>query len=177
MSIRRAVALTAVALLGGASSLLVGCGSGGEKLIPSSSGNALLSDLDAVRDAVSAGRCKRVGEALASLRSDYNHLPRTVDPRLRARLDEGITRLSRRAQLECGINAAERTTTTETTPETTTTETTTTVTTETTTVTVPTITETIPTTTTTEPPATTTGTGGTFVPTATTPATTPVPRK
>ncbi len=54
MSVRRAVALVLVGALGGASSLLVGCGSGGEKLIPGNSANALQSDLDAVAAAVSA---------------------------------------------------------------------------------------------------------------------------
>jgi hypothetical protein len=178
MSLRRTIALVCVTLLGGASSLLVGCGSGSEKLIPQGNANALNSNLDAIANAVTAGRCTATLRKLTDLRSDLNHLPATVDPALRHRLDEGYSRLQQQALEDCRANTTPKTTT-ETTP-TTTTETTPTVTTETTTVTVP-PTTTTPTTTTpptsTTPPTTTTGTGGTIVPTGTVPSPTPEPRK
>jgi hypothetical protein len=179
VTVRRAIALLAVTLLGGASSLLVGCGSGSEKRIPGSSANALASDLDAIGDAVESGRCERAREALNSLRSDFKKLPDSVDPDLRESLAEGIATLSDRALTECKSNTTPKTT--PTTTETTTTETTPTTTTETTTVTVP-PTTTIPPTTTSPPtttttPTTTTGTGGTVVPTNTVPTEPPEPQK
>jgi hypothetical protein len=176
VSARRAILSVGVALLGGASSLLVGCGSGGAKLIPQGNANALNSNLDAIANAVTAGRCAATQSKLTDLRSDLNHLPATVDPGLRQRLDEGYSLLLQKAVRDCRAHATPKTTT-ETTP-TTTTETTPTTTTETTTVTVPTPTTTETTTTpTTTTPTTTTGTGGTTIPTGTVPSPTPEPRK
>ncbi|MEA2271876.1 MAG: hypothetical protein QOI98_584 [Solirubrobacteraceae bacterium] len=179
MTGRRVFGLMLAGLLGVAASLLVACGGGNAKLIPGSSANALQSDLDAVANAVAAGRCAAATSALNSVRSDFKHLPVTVDPALRQRLAEGIALLQGRALTECKTNT-QTTKTTPTTTETTTTPTTTTETVTTPTVTVP-PTTTTPTTTTpptsTTPPTTTTGTGGVVVPTGTVPATTPEPQK
>jgi hypothetical protein len=175
MSVRRALVMVAVAALGGASSLLVGCGSGGDKLIPPGNANALTSDLDAIASAVTRGSCTAASSKLTDLRSAMKHLPASVDPALRDKLENGYALLSRRALKDCRAHTTP--TTTATIP--TTTETTPTTTTQTTTVTVPSTTTTTPTTTTptttTAPPTTTTGTGGTTIPTGTVP--TPEPRK
>jgi hypothetical protein len=177
VSARRAIAVVAVAALGGASSLLVGCGSGGEKLIPPGNANALTSDLDALASAVTRGNCTAVTSKLTDLRSALNHLPSTLDLELRDRLENGYALLAERAQRDCRTRSTPKTTT-QTTP-TTPTETTPTTTTETTTVTVPSTTTTDTTTapTTTAPPTTTTGTGGTTIPTGTVPSPTREPRK
>jgi outer membrane murein-binding lipoprotein Lpp len=176
MRIRRALAMVAIAALGGASSLLVGCGSDSKKLIPSGDANALNSNLDAIANAVTAGRCAAASSKLTDLRSDLNRLPSTIDPDLRHNLEEAYAVLAKDALRDC--RARTQTTTTETTP-TTTTETTPTTTTETTTVTVPATTTTQTTTTapTTTIPTTTTGTGGTTIPTGTVPSPTPEPKK
>jgi hypothetical protein len=176
VSVRRALALLAVAGLGGASSLLVGCGSGGAKLIPEGNANALTSDLDAIASAVTKGSCIAANKKLTDLLSALNHLPATVDPELRKRLNDGYALLKEKALVECKARTTPETNT-ETT-DTTTTETAPTTTTETTTVTVPPPTNTQTTTTqTTTAPTTTTGTGGTAIPTGTVPSPTPEPRK
>jgi hypothetical protein len=157
---------TLAAILGVGAALLVGCGGDESGLIPGRNGRALLSDLSAVRDRVAARNCIRTASALARLEEELDRLPEDIDPRLRERLVSGVARLTRRALREC-----QRTPTQATTPTVTETTTTTPPTTETvppTTTMAPPPTATAPPTATT-PPTTTTGTGGTAVPTVTTP--------
>jgi hypothetical protein len=158
---RRLPRFLLVAVLGLASAFLVACGDR-SKLIPGSEAQRLKSQIDSVSAAVDAHSCGRAQLAAQNLQDAVNNLPRSVDPGLRTRLQDGATRMAAAAADEC------QRTTTQTTP--TVTETTTTPTqTETTTTPTQTETNTTPTTTTTTPttptPTTTQpGTGGAGAP-------------
>jgi hypothetical protein len=139
--------------LGFAVSFIAGCG-GGAGLIPADQASTLNSQLDQVSSALAAGNCTAVRSAAQSLVSAEANLPSTVNSKLRADLNNGVSTVSQRAVGTC--TAA--TTATTTTPTTTATTTATTATTTT------------PTTT-----ATTTSNPTTPATTPTTPATTPTP--
>jgi len=136
-------------LLGVAAAVLLACGGSNKKLLPAVSADRLKNDLADVRRAVDQQDCSAAGKALSAFQSDLQRVPPTVDRRLRARLNEGASRVATRIPIDCN----QPTTSTSTVPTTTTTTTTT-----------------APTTTTTAPPTTTTPTTPT-TPTDTTPTT------
>lgn len=169
MNMRTVIRLLCAALLGIAAAALVSCGSSGGGLIPNANGTLLQSDFEAVAKAAASGNgsCGETESALGKTEQDFLALPATVNKGLRARLQEGIANLHKRALAMCiqSTPAATSTTSTQTTtaPSTTTTqtstETTTPTTTTSTTTTTPTNTQTTsPTTTTTTPPGQSGGT-------------------
>ena len=167
MRMPRAVVLLLALVLGAASSLLVACGeSDNPRLIAPSRADSLKSALDDLQSSVDAGECQDVEAGLRKVSDRIEELPSQTDPRIVARLREGLATLQEQAPGDCAKATTETTpTVTETTPtETTPTETTTTTTpTETTTTTTPTTTTTTPTTTTpttTTPTPTTPSSGG-----------------
>ncbi len=173
MTMRSPGILLLALALGALCAVALGCGSKTNLArIPSGSAQRLDSELDALRDAVDAGRCSGIAQRVTTLQASVAGLSRSVDPRLRARLTQGVANLASIAPPEC-LKRAQPTTPTVTTDTTTTpTDTTTTDTT-----TAPTTTDTTPTNTaptvTIPPPTTTTPPpppgGGTAAPTATTP--------
>jgi hypothetical protein len=158
--------LAVAGALGAGAALLVACGASGKNLIPVADAGPLQSDFNAISTAVANGDCAGVDQALAKARADLTtKLPSTVDPRLRARLQQGLDDLAQTAPTECRKNQTSSTqTTTPTTTATTTTTPPPTATTQTTTTPPPTAT-TAPTTTTPTTTDTTTtptdGSGGT----------------
>jgi cell division septation protein DedD len=165
MRMRAPATLLLALVLGAACAVLVGCGSkANPHLVSQARAQNIGRDLDDLRSAVDAGDCQAASEAARRLQDDVSTLPRTTDPRLAARLQEGALNLRIRAAKECRQAQTTPTTTTETQTqtvptETTQTETTTTETTPATTETTPTTTSTTPTTTTTTPDS-----GGSTVP-------------
>ena len=146
-----------LALIGGSA----GCGNS-DKLLPADQASTLDSALQQVADATGAGNCQEAQDALQNAQQAFAKLPASVDPRLTARLKQGLQQLTVTVGPQCKAVAEAAkpttTTTTATTPSTTTQPTTTTTTGSTTTTTTqPTTTTT--TTTTTTPPPTTTSTG------------------
>ena len=149
-----------LALIGGSA----GCGNS-DKLLPADQASTLDSALQQVADATGAGNCQEAQDALQNAQQAFAKLPASVDPRLTARLKQGLQQLTVTVGPQCRAIAEQAkptTTATATTPSTTTTPATTTTTTtgSTTTTTTPTTTTTTPTTTTTTPPPTTTGPNG-----------------
>jgi hypothetical protein len=101
--------LLIAAILGLATAFLIACGSSGRGLISSSDG---------------AGDCATTRSALDQARQDLANLPPTVDPRLQAKLAQGLANLAHNALIDCRLNRTQPTTTTPTTPPTQTTTTT-----------------------------------------------------
>jgi hypothetical protein len=153
----RAIAYLLVFVLGLGAAGLTACGSGGgssKALIPSADAGALDHDFDAVAQAVDAGNCPAMGQALQGAQNDLDQLPARVSVRLKTRLQEGLRLLGQQAAKECAANR----TATETVPTVTTPAPTTATVPAPTTTTTPTTTA--PPTTTTPPPADTTSTTG-----------------
>jgi hypothetical protein len=153
-----------------------GCGNS-DKLLPADQASTLDTALQQVADATGAGDCQQAQDALQNAQQAYAKLPASVDPRLAARLKQGLEQLTITVGPQCKAIAeqAKPTTTTTTVPSTTTEPTTTTTTSSTTTTTTePTTTTTTPATTTTPPTTTATGPNGGVSPgQTTTGATTP----
>jgi hypothetical protein len=124
---KRAARLALALLLGAAAAgLLVACGSSGKGLIPSSLGEPLQSDIEAVDQAAESGdgNCTATEEALQKTEQDYAALPSSVDSGLRSNIHQGIENLRKVALNACNQPIA-KTTTTKTQTTTTTTPTTT----------------------------------------------------
>lgn len=147
---RFAAALVVAALLGLAVPFLAACG-GSDKLLPADQATALDQALQQVADGTASGDCQAAVAALKTAQNAYADLPSSTDPRLKARLGDGIAQLAKTVPTQCRANKPQTTTTTAPTTSTTTTPTTTSTTTTptTTTTTTPTTTTTTPTTTTT----------------------------
>jgi hypothetical protein len=135
------IRLVPALMLGIAAAVLVSCGSTGASLIPAASAGPLQKDFEAVARAAKSGdgNCVETESALGKTEQDFLALPETVDRGLRARLDQGISNLSKQALAMCAQPSAETTATTNT-PTTTTQTHTTTTSTQTTTTTPPTAT-------------------------------------
>jgi len=90
-------------LLGGATALLVSCGSSSGKLIPLANARPLQSDFELVAQAAEAGDgdCSATQTAIAKTEQDFNALPSTVDTGLRDTLRQGIDNLRARALTLC----------------------------------------------------------------------------
>jgi hypothetical protein len=158
---RFAALILLAATLGVACSVLVACGgSNDDNLIPGRDAEALKRYADRVGTAVGQQDCAEAQTDVARAIKRIGALPATVDPDLRANLEEGFNNLARQAETQCQGTTTTDTTTTETQPtettDTTTTETTDTTTTDTTT----TDTTTTDTTTTDTTPTNGDGTGG-----------------
>ena len=176
MRLRRTFSLLTVVIAVALVTAAAGCGNS-DKLLPADQASTLDTALQQVADATGAGDCQQAQDALQEAQRAYAKLPASVDPRLTARLKQGLQQLTVTVGPQCKAIAEQAkptTTTTATTPSTTTVPTTTTTTssTTTTTTTQPTTTTTTPTTTTTTPPTTSTGPNGGVSPGQTTTGTT-----
>jgi hypothetical protein len=100
--------------LGFAVSFIAGCG-GGAGLIPADQASTLNSQLDQVSSALAAGNCNAVRSAAQSLVGAEANLPSTVNSKLRADLNSGVSTVSQRAVLTCHAVTTAATTTTPTT--------------------------------------------------------------
>src|SRR4051812_33166890 len=87
--------------LGVAAALVLGCGQDRSNLIPPANAQALIARLDAVRTALDSGRCAGIGELVAQAKASAGTLDASVDRRLRARINQGIRALERRAPADC----------------------------------------------------------------------------
>lgn len=135
---RFAALILLAAALGVACSVLVACGgSNDDNLIPGRDAEALKRYADRVGTAVGRQDCAEAQTDVARAIKRIGALPATVDPDLRANLEEGFNNLARQAETQCQGTTTTDTTTTETQP-TDTTDTTTTETTDTTTTDTPT---------------------------------------
>jgi outer membrane biosynthesis protein TonB len=106
-------ALLVALLLGLLCSFAVACGQEEEGMLSPARAENLKEDLDAIDEAVAAGRCDAVDGRLDSLRAEIEDLPQSTDDRLRERLDTGVANLETQAPEECAGSE-----TTETQPET-----------------------------------------------------------
>jgi hypothetical protein len=119
--------------LGLLAALLVSCGDTNKHLLPGDEADAINQNVDAVGAASADGRCSRASSAVDRAEAHVEQLSSSVDPRLRADLEQGLARLRASAATECQENKAtstedttsteETTATTETNTETTSTET------------------------------------------------------
>jgi len=107
MTMRRpsppALAALAAAALAGAG--LSACG-GDSSLIPGGRASAMEAELDRVAAGVSSGDCEAAQVALSRVQGQLVNLPRSTDPELRARLEEGVANLQQRIPAACQAAAS-----------------------------------------------------------------------
>ncbi len=91
---KRPVGLLASGLLGAGAALLAACGSSG-RLIPVANSEPLQKDFEEVARAAESGHgsCAATEASLGKAEQDLAGLPASVDPGLRRRLREGISKL------------------------------------------------------------------------------------
>ena len=99
-------------------SLLTACGEDDTGLLSAGRAERLQDDLDAIERFVGEGRCDAAEGRLDSLTAKVRDLPRSVDPELRERLEEGATTLAEQVPEDCRADEPAQTTE-ETVPETT----------------------------------------------------------
>ncbi len=118
--LRAALRLALACALGGATALLIACGSSGKGLIAASEAGPLKSDIEAVDLAAQEGNgnCNATNAALQRTEQDYTALPTSIDVGLHNTLRQGIANLRKVATELCAQPIA-KTTTTATTPTTT----------------------------------------------------------
>jgi hypothetical protein len=87
-------------LLGGATALLVSCGSS-NGLLSSGESSKLSGDLDAISQAVAAGNCNTAQRRSGALRDQVNALPSKVDSKLLKALQDGAATVSSNAAKDC----------------------------------------------------------------------------
>jgi len=98
--VRRALAVTGVALL--AALLISSCGSGSSGgLIPQATALNLNTDLQNIQAGVLAGDCSLTQAQVANARQDFNDIPSTVNSSLRDQLVEGFNAIQLSAQRGC----------------------------------------------------------------------------
>lgn len=108
--------------LGLIAALLVSCGDTSH-LIPGTDADAINQNIDAAAAASGDGRCSRADSAVQRAQTHVQQLPSSVDPKLRADLQQGLARLRATAASECADNQqTETTATTESTASTESTE-------------------------------------------------------
>jgi hypothetical protein len=117
----RVLPMLAALVLGAATAVLVACG--GDGRIPSGDASSLKSALSQISTDYRAGRCEAAERAVAKAQNEVLDLPDSVDPKLRNRLQAGISNLGKRVPATC--DAQQQTQTQETAPPTTSTDTTT----------------------------------------------------
>jgi hypothetical protein len=96
--------------LGLIAAFLVSCGDT-SKLIPGDDAAAINSNVDAAQNASDTGRCERASAAVDRAQTHVEQLPSSVDPKLRADLEQGLARLRAAAASECTTNRTESATT------------------------------------------------------------------
>ena len=106
--------------LGLVAAFFVSCGDTSH-LIPGTEADAINQNVDAAAAASDSGRCGRADAAVQRAETHVQQLPNSVNPKLRANLEQGLARLRATAATECAQNQQE-TTTTETTQSTESTE-------------------------------------------------------
>jgi hypothetical protein len=113
VSMRLLIRLVPAALLGVAAAALVSCGSSGKGLIPLADAGPLQSDFEAVAHAAQTGDgdCTTTAAAINKTEQDFATLPASIDPGLRAKLQEGIKNLREHALALCAQPLAQTTTT------------------------------------------------------------------
>jgi hypothetical protein len=167
---RMAAPILALALGAAVAVALVSCGNRDTKgLLPGDTANQIVTNLDRVQQDASAGSCTSAAAEVETIQSQIDSLPSSVDPQLRARLQDGAQRLADviNSPSACEATTQASTSTTTSTESTTTKE-------KTKSTTTPTSTSTSTTTSTTPPPTTPIPpTGGTGTPGATTVPPTP----
>ncbi|HEY7967222.1 MAG TPA: hypothetical protein VID68_09350 [Solirubrobacteraceae bacterium] len=97
---RRALAVTAVALLAAVAITSCGGGSSGG-LIPQSTALTLNNDLGNIQAGVLAGQCSLTETQVTNARADFESLPPTINARLRTQLIEGFNALQLSAGRQC----------------------------------------------------------------------------
>jgi membrane protein involved in colicin uptake len=109
--------------LGLIAALLVSCGDTSH-LIPGTDADAINQNIDAAASASGDGRCSRADSAVQRAQTHVAQLPSSVDPKLKADLEQGLARLRATAASECADNhqQTETTATTESTASTESTE-------------------------------------------------------
>jgi hypothetical protein len=108
--------------LGLIAALLVSCGDTSH-LIPGTDADAINQNIDAAASASGDGRCGRADAAVQRAQTHVQQLPSSVDPKLKADLEQGLARLRATAASECADNQqTETTATTESTASTASTE-------------------------------------------------------
>lgn len=109
--------------LGLIAALLVSCGDTSH-LIPGTDADAINQNIDAAASASGDGRCSRADSAVQRAQTHVEQLPSSVDPKLKADLEQGLARLRATAASECADNQqqTETTATTESTASTESTE-------------------------------------------------------
>ncbi len=112
---RFAALILLAATLGVACSALVACGgSNDDNLIPGRDAEALKRYADRVGTAVGQQDCAEAQTDVARAIKRIGALPATVDPDLRANLEEGFNNLARQAEAKCQGTTTEATPTTDT---------------------------------------------------------------
>jgi len=102
---RRVIPLLLAAALGLSAALLVACGDR-NNLIPSSNADAINSKLESVTDAAARGRCGRARTAASAAQDAAKKLPDNVDPKLRATVKDGLSRVASQAENDCTQSTA-----------------------------------------------------------------------
>jgi hypothetical protein len=102
MTMRRpsSPALAAVVTAALAGAALSACGDD-SKLIPSGRAAAMEAELDRVAAGLSSGNCDAAQVALSRVQGQIVNLPRSTDPELRARLEQGVANLQQRVPTAC----------------------------------------------------------------------------
>jgi hypothetical protein len=98
---RLTVYIVALSLGAAAAIGLVSCGGSDDELLPGSSADQILDNLDTVEELVAAGDCDGAVGAAQEVRNQVDELPRSVDAGLRQRLLEGAEQLEEVAATDC----------------------------------------------------------------------------
>ena len=163
--LRLTLSTLAVALGFALALALVSCGGRDEKgLLPGTTADQIVSNLQQVQDDAAAGNCDSAASAAADVQSEIDNLGSEVNAQLRQKLSDGAARLQDTVASTCEEASIPTTTSTTTTEPTTTEKTTTTKSTTTTTEPTTTSTSTTTTPTTIAPPTGGTPGGGGVVP-------------
>jgi hypothetical protein len=92
---RLAVPILALALGAVVALALVSCGSRDTKgLLPGDTAGQIVSNLDQIEQDASEGSCTSAAEEVAAVQDQIQSLPASVDSQLRARLEDGASRLA-----------------------------------------------------------------------------------
>ena len=92
---RLAAPILALTLGAAVALALVSCGSRDTKgLLPGDTADQIVSNLDKVEQDASEGSCTSAAEEVAAVQDQISNLPASVDSRLRARLEDGASRLA-----------------------------------------------------------------------------------
>ena len=92
---RLALPILALALGAAVAVGLVSCGTRDEKgLLPGNNAQQILDNLDQVKADAQSGDCSSASAEVATVQSEIEALPTTVDAQLRARLSDGAQRLA-----------------------------------------------------------------------------------